>query len=486
MNERNLSSASSGGSRHSDGGVATPRSCPPLSSSPMDKSDPQADLHRRHGPPGIISQTSDFPTFTFPDAGWPGAPGTIVSASVEDFSTASPTCHFQHSFQADSFLRPLTRLNKVIPRAYYWSEPPNIGSRLTSRFFRKIEGMISYWEANHFDSFVPREILAEHLRESLDFEHDRRRYDPFAGNMLNVIYPQGRSDSFPMLLAHAGGSTSADLHLTPLIRDGPIFNPSVDAIRKDPVLRFNNPIRQIASSELNPGSLTSSLLAVRTYGYVSIVGADYGDDGPQDAGITDQNSDFDDKGEDETAHSIRQPRTRVISTLSFARQPCHVVFNPYFGGEAAIVMDGGGVCTWDAGLPEQSRTSLLQDADVDFPDAYEDRWKTCEYGAHPRTLFVAHSKRVDMVDFRMPQTRFATVLLIPDADRIYAFERSLGDRFQSVYCTSKRVALFDSRFSTRSVLEWEYNNVQEPPSGVVMANWSPTQHSRNCTLRLLR
>ncbi|KNC98452.1 hypothetical protein, variant [Spizellomyces punctatus DAOM BR117] len=155
----------------------------------------------------------------------------------------------------------------------------------------------------------------------------------------------------------------------------------------------------------------------------------------------------------------------LIDVVTFNQRPLHMTFSPVLANEAAIVFDGGELYLWDGYQPTSSRSTLLATYD-DNASSYPLRWKSCEFGAHPRTLMVAHANRLETIDFRSRGIMPTPIFKVDSNERIWAFNREHDEPFQSVLCTSERTVLLDIRFPRRPLLQWKFQNNRDPPIGI--------------------
>ncbi|KAJ3171593.1 hypothetical protein HDU88_007673 [Geranomyces variabilis] len=273
---------------------------------------------------------------------------------------------------------------------------------------------------------IPRDLLAGCLDETLEVE--RELENPFLGNCLDVAdYIQG-VDGPAMVFSR--GAAFGDVCVAEFATGC-----------GNAVARFRNPVLQV----LTGGAVSHGkhLLAVRNHASASILAfgrkQDYADD--------------------EIAAAWE---SQMVDVLPFEHRPLDVAINPTLSAEVAVLLDGGDISIWNG----ERETRCWPIAKYDQPPApYGMKRKSCQYGAHPRTLIVAHVDRVDTVDFRSPSIRPATVFE-SRSELVRGFRRDPRDPFRVVLATTSRTALIDTRFHGRTLLEWDYQNNREAPSGV--------------------
>lgn len=149
-------------------------------------------------------------------------------------------------------LRPISSLKLLNPSTTPWEQPldPSPEEGMADK-------MIGYYEANHYDSFVPKDFLKNCLEEGLQVERENYMYDPFRGNVLDIHSSTPNNQDF---LAYPSGINLNELHMRP--------SNDLESRVQRPVIRLPNPILQIASSKVS--TCTSSKVyvssAVPTFG----------------------------------------------------------------------------------------------------------------------------------------------------------------------------------------------------------------------------
>ncbi|TPX66593.1 hypothetical protein SpCBS45565_g04356 [Spizellomyces sp. 'palustris'] len=388
--------------------------------------------------------TSQFPTWLFPDTGKSQTTGTLNGAYFVDTEAAGLQVNFQLNDGWCPTLK-VSRTGEVTPPSRVWEKPIPRG-----RIEREVERMVRYHEANAYDAFIPRDLMRNLVMESLKTEREEYVHDPFGGNSLDVYTPC----SDHAILAYPGGDVLNELRFGQLNggRSDDVVTP-VDRAK----LAFANPILQLTSSKTAPALSTSRLLAVRDHGSVAIVAtcpaSEISVNETANAGLADwpPHDGF--------------PIPHLIDIVSFNQRPLHMTFSPVIANEAAILLDGGELYLWDGYQPTSSRSTLLATYD-DNASSYPLRWKSCEFGAHPRTLMVAHANRLETIDFRSRGIMPTPIFKVDSKERIWAFNREHEELFQSVLCTSKRTVLLDIRFPRRPLLQWKFQNNRDPPVGI--------------------
>ncbi|KAJ3185628.1 hypothetical protein HDU87_000252 [Geranomyces variabilis] len=273
---------------------------------------------------------------------------------------------------------------------------------------------------------IPRDLLAECLDETLEVE--RELEDPFLGNCLDVGDGLQGVDGPTMVFSR--GAAFGDVCVAEFATGC-----------GNAVARFRNPVLQV----LTGGSASNGkrLLVVRNHASASILA--FG-----------RKQDYAGNQCDATWES------QTVDILPFEHRPLDVAINPTLSAEVAVLLDGGDISVWNG----ERETRCYPIAKYDQPPApYAMKRKSCQYGAHPRTLVVAHVDRVDTVDFRSPSIRPATVFE-SRSELVRAFRRDPRDALRVVLATTSRTALIDTRFHGRTLLEWDYQNNREAPYGI--------------------
>ncbi|KAJ3043730.1 TATA box-binding protein-associated factor RNA polymerase I subunit C, partial [Rhizophlyctis rosea] len=286
--------------------------------------------------------------------------------------------HFQTDFAPECIWHPTTNPLKVTPREKAWDLAELQKSNETT--------MISYYEGNHYDAFVPRTLLREHIAESIESEQQNRQYDPFTGNLINVF--ESPSNTTPATLAYVGGEDNSSLNFTPI---SPGQNKGIDWIfefAKSTTLNFKSSILDIQSSKAPQGSDITSLHAIRGHGFISVIG------GSQTSPPLDSTEAATlDANDENHFDSIPSWEYHMIDSVQLRERPACMTFTPHLPGEAAVVTERGKVCLWDLkGGGERIRYHGGPETVVETE--YSKRWRACQYAAHPRTLIVAQWDRV--------------------------------------------------------------------------------------------
>lgn len=86
-------------------------------------------------------------------------------------------------------------------------------------------------------------------------------------------------------------------------------------------------------------------------------------------------------------------------TLSFGFEPVHVAYNTHLSSQAAVMLPNGAVNLWE--LETQNSITWSAGGTEYVFDDVKDTWKTCEFGAHPRTLLLADRNAVALGDLRV-------------------------------------------------------------------------------------
>ncbi|RUO95718.1 hypothetical protein BC936DRAFT_143380 [Jimgerdemannia flammicorona] len=115
----------------------------------------------------------------------------------------------------------------------------------------------------------------------------------------------------------------------------------------------------------------------------------------------------------------------------------------------------------------------LRDPGIHANPSNQDPWMSCDYGAHPRSVLIASTGGLELLDFRIPPASAPVTLYIPPAkSRIHAFRRPpLGNAFQTFLATSSEIVVVDQRFPSRPVLAWAHHRELDPPSGIESERW---------------
>ncbi|CAG8526265.1 5515_t:CDS:10 [Diversispora eburnea] len=292
---------------------------------------------------------------------------------------------------------------------------------------------------------IPSEYLGDIIFEESMNDLDSENRDPYmSGQLISVLgnlpLTNNKFIAFPMGQA---GSELSDLL----------------AISK---LKFKTPIRQIIATlpETSYGSqLSPPLMAVRTTTGTTFFQIE--------------------NPEEETNESRNKLKASVINSVpgqipgSSFDQTC-VTFNPILYGEAAIVDASGGTYLWKAERDYQlsANSNKFKIDTIESPQDQKDvqlinLWRSCEFAAHPKCLYVASRTNVNVLDFRISISDTTKLKLfdIDDKDHIFAFQRiPMFNSFQSLLATRNNIILLDQRFPNRKLLKWAHHI--DKPSGL--------------------
>ncbi|CAG8566796.1 34933_t:CDS:10, partial [Gigaspora margarita] len=332
---------------------------------------------------------------------------------------------------------------------------------------------------------VPQEFMKGIFFKEAYNDYKNEKYDPYMSSQLISIGNYEDTKTLKKFIAFPMGIAGTDLKLklvayTYIIHDKDLI-PISESFDKEPqdsksyigqhkldlsamtTLKFKTPVRQITSSisekwQLYNSGVTPSLLAVRT-----VTGTTF-------FCIMNAESDF--------SSSINQGPIKPVALDTILNhstrtsfEHTHVAFNPKLYGEAAIVDCGGGIYVWKAERYEAQikrinkyEIETIRDPQVQEDAPLKDLWRTCEYSAHPKCLYVASRERIDLFDFRNAcNTQSLNMFNTIEGDQIYAFQNlPFPNSFQSILVTNSKVILLDQRFPKRPLLSWIHYNTDLP------------------------
>ncbi|KAJ2959875.1 hypothetical protein NQZ79_g4665 [Umbelopsis isabellina] len=310
--------------------------------------------------------------------------------------------------------------------------------------------------------------------ESKDDESHLERFDPTLGNSLD----SGNLNSDKKFIAFPTGLNRSILNISPIECDE-IYPDEDDGSTVDRILNIEDikikherrsmidifsPIRQVVTMDTDNSrsDLSNARIGVRTYGGASIVNYI----------STNDNDSFE---------------VSALASLSFLSKDysqsvnsVDMVPNPYFRNECLVTSDAGYVGAWDY---ESRPRAFLDDLQVNLPGGTKnldlrDQWFSCKFASHPRTFYMASSRKVDLCDMRArPNTNARLIFSMPEVTReSSAVMRYLGHNkicalavppkahsYEVAVATDRNILLFDTRYSKKSIFHWQHHLLQFPP-----------------------
>ncbi|KAJ7581235.1 hypothetical protein C8J56DRAFT_1057231 [Mycena floridula] len=149
------------------------------------------------------------------------------------------------------------------------TRPPSF-SLSTTNVVQRAELGANFLRTHLPDVDVAADLIREELTADSGITQELADFDPFEGNLLEVVSRQETNGKVVSSLAFPMGELNCDLNISPFLfskATGTTFKPSAW-----PVKKFNTPIQQIVASKLSStAGLQKSFLAVRTFGATSIL-----------------------------------------------------------------------------------------------------------------------------------------------------------------------------------------------------------------------
>ncbi|XJO77899.1 hypothetical protein BDV3_002419 [Batrachochytrium dendrobatidis] len=325
----------------------------------------------------------------------------------------------------------LSKIIKTFPRSYMWERrvlPKNIHLDIGS--------MLAYYDASYYDAYVPLPLLDELVTEQIKMEFEYYKFDYLDGNRLHSWQTPDRRTTW---LAHPTGQLLNQLCIRKMINNDHFIHTFSTHGKLSAFHVFDTPILQIVSSSSTlsvngPDHLENSndLFAVRTF-----QGAHF------------FKLELDKKG-----------MAYADLKREFAMSP-HVLdltFNPVIPGYVASIQLGGTVQIWDAqhdGMTMWRKENPNSDTLTNYQ-----LWKSCQFGVHPRTLLVAHSKQVEICDLRSPP-KFPISNVFNDLgpkEYITGMDRNPNSPFEIALVTTDRAIVVDTRYTKYPMLHWGLNH----------------------------
>ncbi|GLD94952.1 hypothetical protein PINS_up003577 [Pythium insidiosum] len=151
------------------------------------------------------------------------------------------------------------------------------------------------------------------------------------------------------------------------------------------------------------------------------------------------------------------PQLRVVASLPFDDLLYHVAGSPHSEQEAAFVTRDGLLFTWKAQRGVES-VAIQQTSS-------RDALQRCEYSSHPRVLWSASRQFVVPLDLRQPQASMPALFDLRSMNapqsEIYSIRRRARSPFQVIVSTNVSLELIDSRMPGQALIAWDQRPFQK-------------------------
>ncbi|KAF5347883.1 hypothetical protein D9757_013420 [Collybiopsis confluens] len=296
------------------------------------------------------------------------------------------------------------------------TRPPSLNMPATSLVQRVEQG------ANFLRTHFPEiEIAAELVRAELSADaqatHELDQYDPFAGNVLELLQVPDAVDGshflvFPM------GEANCDLNISPFenLDQRLTFRPSARPVRS-----FATPIMQLALSKF---SGLDNFLAARTFGSTVVLRISVDSGAPQ----------------------LAIPESAVIFRDDIGlRPPLDIMFHSRHP-DILLVNDEGAV--YKCSL--ENNISQLAFSGIKNTDTGDKFWRLARAGSSEDGCLLSSSKNIQELDFRTADLAL-NLLSISTSERLTCVEHS-GEDFLIRSASTERILWIDRRFPSRALL----------------------------------
>ncbi|KAH9268877.1 hypothetical protein BASA83_009165 [Batrachochytrium salamandrivorans] len=333
---------------------------------------------------------------------------------------------------------PLSRIVKTLPRTHIW-EPPIIPPRVPNQ----IGSMMAYYDGNYYSSHIPNNLLKDHLSDHFDSIFNDYQFDLFSGNRLHSWQSPDHRDSW---LVYPTGLLGNTFCINKLSNEHELVHTVNSNNQADVLEVLDTPILQITSSTTSlPASSHSAqsnsndFLGIRSFQGVHFFKLGFTDEGRIDTGL--------------------------IQQFPLSPQALDLNFNKIIPGHAALIQSNGALHIWDARYTGLT-TWRKKDSERNMTDSVLSNqacWKSCQFGAHPRTLLVAHSKLVEICDLRAPASSSDVVVFngIGPNETISGMDQNPLHTFEIALATSERTVIIDTRYKKYPLLHWGLNTPLE-------------------------
>ncbi|KAJ3119381.1 hypothetical protein HK100_000341 [Physocladia obscura] len=166
--------------------------------------------------------------------------------------------------------------------------------------------------------------------------------------------------------------------------------------------------------------------------------------------------------------SASLPSFHEIISSSPHSEPVHMAFNPIIPHEAVWICANRNIYLWDLlSAPEDPRRQIRSIGSATSTDNNVTdnnlKWKSIEYSWHPRVLAIGESKKVSVLDLRVEQLFLFIEFHI---NTLRGIATNPQNQFEMGICGTSKTSLVDTRFPKIPVIEWNIENMNDPPVGI--------------------
>ncbi|XP_078488541.1 uncharacterized protein LOC100184347 isoform X2 [Ciona intestinalis] len=342
---------------------------------------------------------------------------------------------------------------------------------------------------------IPASLLKELLEEEIREDTKKVIFDEsYTGGALSVLpLPSSRSHEHGILIHPSSTFDGISLKLFSLptsyhnqyMETNPIFGPQIipGAIHKIPLDGCALQTDCVHGHKYKP-----QYFGVRTYHDVLI------------ASIGDNCVVFDDNN-DENFSPLQFSDTEKIKSVGKLHSELllsNFSMSPHIEGEAIVATYDQRLFLWDVSQHSDALINSKTDPNQQLEEIHLTRntpssWLQVDFAAHPRQVYVAGRKCLDLIDTRGRSTN-SRLLYTPCHDKLpdemimcimsgSKFNRSPGascNEFQCFVATQNHLLIIDQRFSKEPVLKWSLN--MRYPCHHMAATTLPTQSSTDTHL----
>ncbi|KAI9594656.1 hypothetical protein BDF19DRAFT_466212 [Syncephalis fuscata] len=143
-----------------------------------------------------------------------------------------------------------------------------------------------------------------------------------------------------------------------------------------------------------------------------------------------------------------------IDTLKFKDTPQSVALNPHIYGET-IISTGSTIFHWDSERMSDGIIPIFRIQDQSLKNNAEEQRAGCQFGLHPRVVWLANNKQLFSLDLRSKNTRATQQFAMNSSERFVDLVCGVAKPALNALATTQNIYLFDERLASKPLVTWE-------------------------------